>query len=89
MGDILNYTMSGLHTTKHYAEDHVGSEFRACPTCPSGMQSGADVNYTIISNLLTGQDKIFRIAQGYLAPATLVQENTVLTLEPYRQCLRS
>ncbi len=68
MGGLLSGTMGRLHNDRHKENDHIGSIFEKCPTCPSGFQSGDDANYLSLYNLLTGKDPLFRIAQGHVSP---------------------
>jgi hypothetical protein len=72
MGGILNSTMSRLHNDRHNDAGHVGPQIMACPNCPSGMQSGDNVSYNTLSDLLAGRDPLFRIAQGYVPPQNLL-----------------
>jgi len=83
-------SMSLVHGEKHRASgSHVGDEFESCLNCPSVMRFGDDINckYRALSNFLTGQDPLFRIAQGYTPyrpplPAILPADNPLPPSDP-------
>lgn len=59
----LNDTMYFLHDKLHL---RIGNHRPPnCPNCPTGMRTGDAVSYKTLSDLLTGQDLLFRIAQGW------------------------
>ena len=68
MGGDLNEAMFLLHIVRHHQNGHVGLQTMECPTCPSGLRSGDAISYPTLYNLLTGNDPLFRIAQGYVPP---------------------
>jgi hypothetical protein len=77
IGGRLNGSMIRAHNQHHDNTGHVGPRIQACPNCPSGMQSADAMSYNTLFKLLAGQDPLFRIAQGYVAP-----QNPVLPPEP-------
>lgn len=69
-GDLWKVGMSGiLNSAMPYLRRDRQND--ASLNRRSGMQSGDDVSYNTLFDLLAGRDPLFRIAQGYIPPQNL------------------